>query len=384
MGAEAESLAEQFAAIEAELDAATTGTPAPAAKAPPAEKAAEIEASAEKAPADGTQQSEPAAETEPETEEQTEEPEKAETESEEKPKPAVSAIPEDREAQRKLLTELTQKLGLILNEARVEPADWVKHRQEKRAAREKLEQREQALTTREGEFSKSIESYEAAKKAAASGDYDAFLKATIGMDLTEVNRRHVDGMRGRDPELEREKEFLRKERERIETERKEVDTKRREEREAEQRRAYVAQVHEHFAKHEQPPLQRLAEVGKRRPELIGMIVAEQERAYDPDDGQTITADQAAELVLGRLRRDYDALAEIFGSRPASQAEVTQQQASGQPQEPAKRAAKNRTVPQRKASGASAPGRSMSDEEFFRIAKAEMEKAAAADREAGLI
>lgn len=302
----------------------------------------------------------PEVEAEPEAE-AAEEPVKPEPQETE---PAV-AIPENREEQRKTLAALAERLGLHVSEARVEPAERIKWRQEKAAEKAALKAERERFEAERQSHAGLAGKAETAIKLIEDGEVDEALKALFGKGLEDLNKIEIGKLQGRDPRVTRLEKELAKEREEKARIAREAEERSAKEAQARGRQEYVANLSK--------ALSAVAEFKPIAddPELVERVVQLQEQAYDPDDDSTIPADVAARAVLQEVRQRYERLSKLFGAPAASVPEIAPQGGST----PAKRAVKNRTVPQNKASTASPQTRSLSDDEWWKMAKEAM---AAAD------
>jgi hypothetical protein len=278
-----------------------------------------------------------------------------------KPEPVAA---DDREAKRKQLSELAESLGLHVSEARVEPAERIKWRQEKaaekaalKADRERFEAERQAHAGLAGKA-------EQASKLLDDGEADEALRLLFGKGLEDLNRIEVDKIRGRDPRVTKlEKELRAKEERLVKAEQERAEKEARETR-TKQRSVYVGSLSKALSGVDE--FKAFAAI----PDFAERIVAIQEQAYDPDDDTTIPADVAARAVMSELRNQYAILSKAFGSPVTSEPESPVQEGSN----PAKRSVKQRTVPQTKVSRAAGPGRTLTDQEWHEIAMKEMKAA----------
>lgn len=283
----------------------------------------------------------------------------------------LSRLPSDAAEQRKLLGELAKQLGLHVAEARVEPAERAKWREEKRQEKAALQARIAEFERVQGEFGERRARHDKALSAWESGDPDGALRELFGAGLEEANKRFVEGMKGRDPELEREKAWLKAEREKIETERKAADKARAEQTRLEQRTAYVRDVGRFLSEQSDPTIKAFAS----DPRMLEQIVAVQERTYDPEDGSVMSPVEAAQVVASEARRAYEALHKVFGVPATSTPEsAPKAEAPRDGSAPAKRRVPS--VSNKRANGANA------EADWRRMALQELEAAAAADRAAG--
>lgn len=358
----AENLEAEFRAIEAELDA---GKSIEEVTAPRATQ--EPETTDDAAPEEGDE-TEP---TEP-TEETANEEDQAEGDEGQQTEGLLAKLPSDRESRVKLLNELATALGYHVDGNQVAVQERIKWRQEKQQEKAAIRQAREALEADRAQLASLAGKAEKAVELFNDGEPEEALRLLFGKGLDEANKLEVEKLRGKDPRVtklerqlrekeEREQKLLQEQREREHTEQRRAA-----------HQAYADRLAGAFKQHKE--FSALAEF----PELIERVIELQIRNQDPDDGSTITAEEAARYVVEEERERHTKRSKLFGAQATSTPETSSEVAPRDGSVPAKRAVKHRTVPQSKASRASGQSRTLSDSEFYKVGAQALEKAWAAE------
>lgn len=300
----------------------------------------------------------------------------AETQAQPKPEKKPVAKPEDTKPEategadpnaekRAQLEAMAKELGLKLEGGRVTSVERAKFREERREILRRVEQERQELARQRAEIEQAGQALRQASQALEAGDFDSFAKALGRQDWNELNKEVLAAYN--DPNFKRLRELEKRERERQEAEQRrqqEAEARQRAEQREREMLAYKAELSKQMSSSENRVVQALAD----DPRFVEAVFRVQKHHWDPVARQTVTPEEALELMVGDknlltdLRDLYSRLRNAFGdegepSSPGAQnSESVPRAPKARSQSPAtERAAKPRTsIPQRQASEAAPP------------------------------
>lgn len=245
-------------------------------------------------------------------------------------KPLAERTPEEKRAQ---LEALAKDLNFKVTGERVAIQERADFREDKRQFRDQKTQWEQRanafvqqtqplvkLCPEAKDFSALATSLEPLIKARAAydaGDMETAIQLTTGRTLSEINEDAVAAGSGnwrymRQIQQERDREKAERAAERAEVERL------RGEREQQEQVARTQQYQQRIAAElAQSADKEIAETAKTfGPQLVAAVFTLQQKFWDTDDGTTISAEEAAQQVVGDYRQTYQSLQKIFGATVA--------------------------------------------------------------------
>lgn len=203
------------------------------------------------------------------------------------------------------------------NVGKVTPEERANFRREKAKWREK---RDAEVAQFRRELTEAKQKYGKLEEAAAlfdAGDPIGAVEKLTGEKWNDVQKKAAARVKGADPrvdKLERELAAEREARAKAEAERAEREQK---EAYSRERTQWMAGLKEELETSEDETIAKLAQ---SKLGFLDHVFQFQEQEYDPDDGATLTAAEAAERALPHWRSMYEELCEVFGDRPASKAE----------------------------------------------------------------
>lgn len=273
----------------------------------------------------------------------------------------------------KELEALAKKHGFSLNGNRVEPAERVKMREEKRQARESLElekRKFQAWAQEEaGKMQGGGAKFAAFEKAVEAGDTDGMAKAAGFKDWRSLIDEHTKRLAS--PEYRRIQELEKRDREREERD-QQAERQRREHADTvaktEKIAAYKVSMAETM-KETGGQLERMS-ADKQIVDLLYDCADAHYRATgeEPDLEELIETPSrllGGATPLDRLRKTWESLSAIFGDHPADKDEASKEVAGRRGSSPrSKEPRVPKTVSQRNAAEASGPTEFKSDKEFM--------------------
>lgn len=251
------------------------------------------------------------------------------------------------------------------NTGKVTPEERANFRREKAKWREKRDAEVVAFRKELSEAKAKYGKYEEAEALYAAGDPITAVEKLFGEKWNDLQKKAANRVRGMDPRVEKLEQELKAEREA--RERAEAERHEREQKEAytrEQQR-WMTGLKEELSTSDDDVVAALAQSSLG---FLDHVFQFQEQEYDPDDGQTLTAAEAAEKALPHWQAMYEELSKVFGDRPASKDEGSGNGAAHRKgSTSAKPGAKApTTLSQRKAAEASPPEpRELSEAEWLR-------------------
>jgi len=271
------------------------------------------------------------------------------------------------------LEALAEKHGFKVNGNRIEPAERVAFREEKRKAREQLQREQAAFQARmQEEGSKTQGSsvkFQAFEKALADGDVDGLAKTAGFKDWRELVNDYT--RRSASPEYKRIKE-LEEQTQRIAAEREQEKQRAESERQSSAKSQQISTYKSGMAdtmKEAGGELEKMA----GDPEIIDLLYQVANEHYratgeEPDITELVETPSrwlGGKTPLDLLRHKWEALSAIFGDRPAKvetpQGDARRSGSSPRSKEPNR---VPKTVSQRNAAEASGPTDFKSDKEFM--------------------
>ncbi len=308
-----------------------------------------------------------------------------ETEAPAKPaeptKPAAKGRTEptgDKSAKLKRLEALAGELGMRVDANRVEVAERVKLREERRQHREQIT-REQAqfqarMAEESGKFQGSAAKYEAFEKAREANDFEGMAKASGFDSWKALVNEHTKRMAS--PEYREIQELKRRDAEREEA----IKTDRARQEQAQQAQQHATSIAAYKAGMAEELKASGIQVDGVRveamasdPHIVGMLYdvrADHYRATGEElDLQEVleTPSRAfgGKSILDVLEESYQNLGKIFGDRPVQDEAASAATPRGGPSSRSRERKPPKTVSQRNAAEASAPPEFKDDAEFKR-------------------